>query len=133
MGMYGASLARWLDAAGRVHVIPATEFYRDQGATVDALLGVWQSRSGSQWAAPSQAGGPAEEQTRANHHAHPKLEDDVTNPVDRAALSALFRESNQQVYRLAREDERVSVLPHGVGSGRYDAAFLDAVWGREAR
>ena len=83
--------------------------------------------------APSEAGGQAPGQhTRASHVSHSKLEEDVTDPKDRLALSELFRESNREVYRLIQEDERATVLPHGAKSEAYDARFLDVVWDREA-
>lgn len=114
---------------------PSTSLH--QTATVDALLEAWGRRSGKrllryEWL-HNTTNAHASQAAHANSHRHPKLEDDVTDLADRAALSELYRGSNQQVYRLIREDARLTVLPNGPASGAYDGAFLDAVWDREGR
>ena len=136
-GRYGPSLARWLDVAGHVYIIPASTFYAEQATTVNAVIAAWQERSGKELAesdtfqVPSSDASSAPSPPRANHHAHPRLEDDVTGTADRAALSELFRESNEQVYGLIATDARVTVLPYGRASSRYDSRFLAPVWDHE--
>mmetsp|Transcript_5328 Transcript_5328/g.17632 ORF Transcript_5328/g.17632 Transcript_5328/m.17632 type:complete len:141 (+) Transcript_5328:1505-1927(+) len=136
-GWYGPAIASWVQAVDHLYLIVAADYYANQTATVDALLEAWGRRSGKrllryEWL-HNTTNAHASQAAHANSHRHPKLEDDVTDLADRAALSELYRGSNQQVYRLIREDARLTVLPNGPASGAYDGAFLDAVWDREGR
>ena len=163
LGRYSTSARRWLEVAGHLVIISAPRFYRDPGLVVEELLGVWQARSGkplpvsSAVAAPdgaahsvsgSSVGGsdgdvasapsppppPPPPPPRLNSRSHPRLEDEVTAPADRQALSSVYARSNQELYDLISRDDvaaraegvdqQITFVPNAARGSR----FLETKW-----
>ena len=133
-GLYKHQLTEWLSIPNvNLIIIPAKSFYAEREATVAALVAAWTARSGGAAVLPTKGDAADSSSSNSsssnlNYVAHPTLQQDITNPAHRLALSALFNASNDWVYQQAETNRLVTVIPHAVGTQGYEERFLDTAW-----
>lgn len=134
-GRYAEQVDEWLNATGRLRIIPLPLYSKHEQATlseVDCLV-AYRSVHARDPPDPSECNFSAIREPpsgpRIGSHAHPPLAADLYRE-DAAVLTRSFRWSNQRIYDTIAHDPRVAVLPccfNASAAGR----FLDLQGGEQ--
>uniref|UniRef100_A0A7S3SD68 Sulfotransferase domain-containing protein n=1 Tax=Emiliania huxleyi TaxID=2903 RepID=A0A7S3SD68_EMIHU len=119
MGRYGAQLDAWLEATGRLSVVPLPLYSRHELATLREIECRVMHRSAHGTDPPADACDASRVHepppgARINSNSHPPLWADIDR-ADAATLATSFECSNQHVHVLLETHPNVSVLPAGFG------------------